>query len=1174
MQHLPEAQLPSLDEVARRAAAVVAGHPLRVEGLRGGGRALLIAEAYRAQPVSTLVVAANAAEAEALAGDLALFLGESASTPALERRVHLFPAWDVPPFEPVSPSGAVVADRIAALFHLTQGQAPVVVASPESLAQRVLPRAVLGAALRYLVEGDELESETLAAHLSAWGYQRVSLVEDRGEFSVRGGLLDVYPALEPMPLRLEMEGDRIERIRAFDPDSQRSREPREELVILPMREVSLGYLAAGEARRAVETRAVDIGMPRLERHALADALEHGLFVPGIEFLAPYVYGALETLFDYLPPATRLWVDEPAQVEAALESTWSAAVAGAAEAESARRFFSPADRLFLEPAAVRAATATLATVELDALIGIGGAPGHARLTCYVLGDLVAPRTAATLTPAAPSFRPLADRIREWTAEGRRVLLAVPSASQRARLHKLLEQHEVHATLSTDPVPALLASRDRAPVIVDGALSQGFRMPGERWVFVGEEDIFGERRQQRRTRKVSAADVLSSLAELKADDYVVHVDHGIGLYHGLKHLAVAGTEGDYLFLEYLGGDRLYLPVDRINLVQKYVGGGGDAHPALDKLGGTAWARVKAKTKEALLSMARELVDVGAKRQVLSGQRFESGDPLYQEFEARFPFDETPDQQRAIDEVLEDLGSERPMDRLVCGDVGFGKTEVAMRAAFVVVMAGRQAAVLVPTTVLAQQHFDTFKTRFAGYPMRIEMLSRFRSKEENAETVAGLADGRIDVVVATHRLLQKDVQFQRLGLLVIDEEHRFGVRDKEKIKALKALVHVLTLTATPIPRTLQMALSGIRDLSVIESPPQDRLAVRTYVTRAEDHVVRDAILREIRRGGQVFFVHNRVDSIDRQAAHLRELVPEAKIVVGHGQMGERDLEQVMDDFQHARANVLVCSAIIESGLDITRANTIVINRADTFGLAQLYQLRGRVGRSNVRAYAYLLIPGEHLIGKDAHKRLQALQELDELGGGFRLAAHDLEIRGAGNMLGKQQSGHITAVGFELYTQMMEDAVREVRGETVTADVEPEIQLGIPAYIPETYVTDVNQRLILYKRLAGFRRADDLAAIADEMQDRFGPLPPLVDTLLRVMDLRRAFKDLLITAARTRGDMVVLEFHPETPVHPDVLLGLAKKEKGRVQLFPDSRLGYRPVERDADGLIGELKALCGRLT
>jgi transcription-repair coupling factor (superfamily II helicase) len=1170
MQHLPESEGPSLADVIRRALATEAGRPFRVEGLRGGGRAFFLAEAYRARPGPFLVLAASGAEAEAIAGDLALFLGESGTTPALERRVHLFPAWDVPAFEPVSPSAAVVADRLATLFYLQEGREPIVVTTAEALAQRLVPRAVLAGALRYLVQGDELATVELAAHLTAWGYQRVPLVEDRGEFSIRGGVVDVFPTLESAPLRLEMEGDRIERIRVFDPDTQRSQEPREEVVILPAREISLRDLGAPDARRAIETRAVEVGVARLERHGMSDALEHGLFFPGVEFLLPYVYPQLTTFFDYLPAGTRLWVDAPSQTEAGWEAAWDAAVLRAREAEEASRIFAPPERLFLAPAEVRPALAALPTVELDPLIGIAGAPDRAHLACYVLADLA----AARVPQATPTMKPVAERIRAWTAEGRRPFLVVPGAAQRVRLQKLLEQHDVHAAIATTPLPTLLAARDRQVVIVEGALSEGFRMPSEPWVFVGEEELFGERRQPRRTRKISAADVLSSLAELKADDYVVHVDHGIGLYRGLKHLAVAGTEGDYLHLEYQGGDRLYLPVDRINLVQKYIGGGDAAKPALDKLGGTTWERVKAKTREALLSMARELVDIGAKRQVLPGASYDSAaDPLYQEFEARFAFDETPDQQRAIDEVLGDLGSERPMDRLVCGDVGFGKTEVAMRAAFVVVMAGRQAAVLVPTTVLAQQHFDSFRERFAGYPLRIEMLSRFRSKAENQTVIAGLTDGTVDVVIGTHRLLQKDVAFKDLGLLVIDEEHRFGVRAKERIKELRALVDVLTLTATPIPRTLQMALSGIRDLSVIESPPLDRLAIRTYVTRADDHVVREAILREIRRGGQVFFVHNRVDSIDRQAAHLRVLVPEATIAVAHGQMRERQLEQVMDDFMHQRANVLVCSAIIESGLDIPRANTIIINRADTFGLAQLYQLRGRVGRSNLRAYAYLLIPGEHLIGKDAHKRLQALQELDELGGGFRLAAHDLEIRGAGNMLGKQQSGHITAVGFELYTQMMEEAVREVRGETVTTEVEPEIQLGIPAYIPEDYVQDVNQRLILYKRLAGIRRAADLAAIVDELHDRYGPVPPLVDSLVRVMELRRALKDLLITAVRVRGDAVVLEFHADTPVRTDTLLALVKRSKGAVQLFPDSRLSYRRHERDADGLVAELKAFCATL-
>ena len=1161
----------ALREVVRQAVALGAGGRLRVEGLRAGGRALAIAETYRARPAPTVVLAPDGGEAEALAGDLAFFLGEGPATAALERRVHLFPAWDVPTFEPLSPSPPVVADRMAALFHLTEGRDPIVVTTPEALMQRVMPRTAFGAALRYLVEGDEVDAGELAAHLTSWGYQRLPVVEDRGEFSVRGALIDVFPALESAPLRLELDGDRIESIRVFDPDSQRSHASREEVVVLPAREISLAALAAPEARRAIETRALEVGMPRLERHALADALANGLFVPGVELVAPYAHPeGLATLFDYLPAGARLWVDEPARVEGAWEAVWEGAAVHAREAEAAGRFFTPIAAWFVEPQAVRTALGALPTVELEPLAGIGGVSGRLRVACHTLADLASLRASQ----ATPTIKPFADRIREWTAEGRRTVLVVAGASQGARLQHLLAQHELEVPVATAPLPAVLAAPGTGPVIVDGALSRGFRLPGEPLVFVGEEELFGERRQHRRTRTVSAADVLSSLAELKSDDYVVHVDHGIGLYRGLRHLTVAGTEGDFLHLEYLGGDRLYLPVDRINLVQKYVGGSDGVKPALDKLGGTTWERVKSKTKEALLAMARELIDTAARRQVLDGRSYEqAGDPLYEEFTARFPFDETPDQERAIADVLADLARVRPMDRLVCGDVGFGKTEVAMRAAFAVVMNGRQTAVLVPTTILAQQHYDTFRERFAGYPVRVEMLSRFRSKAENLAMIEGLATGVVDVVVGTHRLLQKDVQFRDLGLLVIDEEHRFGVRDKERIKALRAVVDVLTLTATPIPRTLQMALTGIRDLSVIESPPVDRLAIRTYVTRADDDVVRDAILREIRRGGQVFFVHNRVESIDRQAAHVAALVPEARVIVGHGQMGERRLEQVMDDFMHQRANVLVCSSIIESGLDIPRANTIVINRADTFGLAQLYQLRGRVGRSNVRAYAYLLIPGEHLIGTDAHKRLAALQELDELGGGFRLAAHDLEIRGAGNLLGKQQSGQIRAVGFELYTQMMEDAVREVRGETLTAEVEPEIQLGIPAYVPETYVPDVNQRLVLYKRLAGIRRAADLDDIAAELQDRFGPVPPLVDSLLQVMSLRRTLKDLLVTAVRKRGEAIVFELHPETPVRPETVLALTRKERDRVRLFPDSRVGYRPDACDTDGLIAELQAFCARL-
>jgi len=688
-----------------------------------------------------------------------------------------------------------------------------------------------------------------------------------------------------------------------------------------------------------------------------------------------------------------------------------------------------------------------------------------------------------------------------------------------------------------------------------------------VLVTEEEIFGQRARRRPERAKSVRALLEDLRALEPNDYVVHVDHGIGVYRGLRHMQVADTEGDYLHLEYLGGDRLYLPVDRINLVQRYVSGDGAA-PPLDKLGGTSWERVKAKTRESLLAMAQELVQLYAAREAHGRPAFGEADGLFSEFEARFPFEETPDQQKAIDEVLGDLGREKAMDRLICGDVGYGKTEVAMRAAWVVVLGGKQVAVLVPTTVLAQQHLETFRARFQGYPVSVEMVSRFRSAAENRETLAKIKSGAVDIVIGTHRLLQRDVEFRNLGLLIVDEEHRFGVRAKERIRNLRPTVDVLTLTATPIPRTLNMALSGIRDLSVIETPPVDRLAIRTYVTRYDEALIRDAVIRELGRGGQVFFVHNRVENIAAVARRLCEIVPEARITVAHGQMAERELERAMLDFMHARTNVLVSSAIIESGLDIPTANTMIVNRADTFGLAQLYQLRGRIGRSHHRAYAYLLIPGEHLITPDAQKRLRALQELDDLGGGFRLAAHDLEIRGAGNLLGKQQSGHITAVGLELYTNMLEQAVRELRGEAAVTEIEPEVQLGIPAYIPETYIADVSQRLVVYKRLAGIRGMPDLEAERAELVDRYGALPPLVDTLLQVMELRRWLKDLRVLRARRRGDGVVLEFDAGTPVTPERLVAFVRESKGKVRMAGGSALDVRVAASDHDGLIAELRA------
>jgi transcription-repair coupling factor (superfamily II helicase) len=715
-----------------------------------------------------------------------------------------------------------------------------------------------------------------------------------------------------------------------------------------------------------------------------------------------------------------------------------------------------------------------------------------------------------------------------------------------------------------VSAFLARNEPGRAAFVGPLHHGFRIPEAGLVFLTVDEIFGTRKRQA-PGKAYPSHYLTSLSELKQDDYVVHLDHGIGVYRGLKFLRVADVAGEFLYLEYEGGDRLYLPVDRINMVQKYIGGDG-AKPALDRLGGTSWEKVKAKAKKSIFAMAEELVQLYALREARAGTAFAAPDAMYSEFEAAFEYEETPDQQRAIDETLAGLQSKKPMDRLICGDVGYGKTEVAMRAAFLAVEGAKQVAVLAPTTILAQQHLQTFRRRFRHHPVRIEMVSRFLTAKEIQQVLADTAKGTVDVIIGTHRLLQKDVEFKDLGLVIVDEEHRFGVKHKERLKKLRELVDVISLTATPIPRTLHMSLVGIRDLSIIETPPLDRLAVQTYVTRYDERVIRDAILRELERGGQVFFLHNRVETIDRLALKLADLVPEAKLAVAHGQMRPKELEKVMLDFLENKTQVLVCSAIIESGLDFPNANTIIINRADQFGLAQLYQLRGRVGRSHRHAYAYLLIPGEKAITPDAERRLRALQEIDGLGGGFKLALHDLEIRGAGNLLGEQQSGQINAIGFELYTEMMEKAVSELKGEEVAPEVDPEIRLGISAYFPDTYIPDVNQRLYFYKRLASLRDTAELEELRAEIIDRFGPYGGPVHNLFLVMNLRRVLKEVLVQQISVSEGKVYLLFHPESPVQVETLLSLIKKPNSRFRLAPDGRLSFTPTHESWDELVAEI--------
>ena len=1010
-----------------------------VMGLRGAAGALMLREMALRLTRPIVVVTSIAAEAEALATETSFFLDEAHNADSATRRVHLMRSWEVKPMALLSPPTDAQASQLAALYAMLRQDAPVIVTSAEALMTRTIPRAVFNDSIVKVAIGDRIDFEILIDALSSCGYQRVPQTEEPGDFSVRGGIVDAYSPLYNDPIRIELEDDVVTSIRHFEGATQRSAEELTEATITRTRYVPPSALKNPKLADTVALRAAEIGMVRKEAAELAETLANGLLFPGAELLMPYVYSReLDNIFDYFPKDALLWMVDPGRIVAEA-NRFSETVARETSAAIQKPAFHPTpESLFLSIDEFERALAKFTAVEIGSLITMTAPrPGWAapvEVKTQPSLKLGANNLSGVRTP--PSFEPLANELKEVQRGQGRSLMIVEGANQVARLRRHLEAWEIEVNTECKSFAALLDWPDYWPAIMDGELSAGAVLQADGLYLYSEEEIFGEPRVRRRRRETGKGALLN-LQELKPDDYVVHIDHGIAKYRGLRHLKVAEVEGDFMNLEYAGNDTMYLPVERINLVQRYIGG-DDGEPKLDKLGSGSWEKVKRRTRQAVLAMAAELLDIYAAREILEGHAYPQPGADYEEFAERFEFEETPDQQAAIDDVIHDMTRAKPMDRLICGDAGFGKTEVALRAAFLAVMDGRQAAVLVPTTILAEQHWDTFRERFKDLPVRVEMVSRFRSHKENRATIEQAAQGKIDIVIGTHRLLSSDVQFPRLGLLVIDEEHRFGVADKERIKKLKKLVPVLTMTATPIPRTLHMAMLGIRDLSVIQTPPPDRQAIRTFVAHFDDGLLREVIMRELNRSGQVFFVHNRVENIEYVARHLRAIVPEAKVAVAHGQMKERQLENVMREFIENRVNLLVCSAIIESGLDIPNANTMVINRADHFGLAQLYQLRGRVGRSRQKAYAYLLIPGEHIITRDAKKRIDALRELveTESGGGFKLAIRDLEHRGAGNLLGREQSGQITAVGFELYTEMMEQAIHELRGEPMRPDFEPELR------------------------------------------------------------------------------------------------------------------------------------------
>lgn len=1129
-----------------------AGQTFRFPRLAGSADALLIAElASRRRPL--VVVTASPLDAQRLAEEVRFF--------APKLRARLFPDWETLPYDPFSPHQDLVSERIATLYALTQGTLDLVFVAAATALGRLPPPAFIAAHTFSLRQGAALELEGLRRQLALAGYEPVAQVLRPGEFAVRGGIVDLFPMGASLPYRIELFDEEIERIKTFDPDSQRTLYPVPEVELLPARE----FPTDEEGRTTFRRRFRETFEGDPSRAMLYKDVSQGVWPAGIEYYLPLFFDETATLFDYVG-AEASWLLH-GDCPAAIESFWQ-------ELEARHRLLGgdrsrpilPPSSLFLDAEGFYTALKAVPRFELR---GDGAESEESRTPPPAAIDARAPQPLAALEQA----------VHAAAAAGERVLLVVQTPGRRETLLERLREAGLEPAL-VEHWQAFLAGEAPLALTV-GPLEHGFSLPAARLLVYTEGELFtggAKTRSRRQTSKATTPEGwIKDLAELTPGAPVVHEEHGIGRYLGLVRMPLGVDEGEFLQLEYAGGDKLYVPVAQLHLVSRYLGADPE-HVELHRLGSGQWEKAKRKAAEQARDTAAELLALYAQRAARPGIAFGFDERDYEAFCAGFPFETTPDQQAAIDAVLADMRSGKPMDRLVCGDVGFGKTEVALRAAFAAVASGKQVVILTPTTLLAEQHFQTFSDRFADWPVRIAELSRLRSSKEQKEALAGLAEGRIDIAIGTHRLLQPDVRFARLGLVIIDEEHRFGVRQKEALKKLRQEVDVLTLTATPIPRTLGMALEGLRDFSVIATAPQKRLAVKTFVAPRSEGLIREAVLREFKRGGQVYFVHNEVRTIENVREELERLLPMARIVVGHGQMSERELERVMRDFTHQRANLLLCTTIIETGIDIPTANTILIDRADRFGLAQLHQLRGRVGRSHHQAYAYLLTDPHVKPSAQAQKRLEAIAQLEDLGSGFYLAMHDLEIRGAGEVLGEEQSGEIQRVGFSLYSRMLEEAVRRLKSGQEPGDLTrpfrtvAEINLHTPALLPDDYCPDVSVRLELYKRLADVDSEAALQELTEELVDRFGPLPPQTRTLVATHRLRIALAPWGVAKVDASEKSLSVQFSPDAPVDPAKVVALIQHDRSVKMVGPD-RLVQTRSTADVDSRVRAVRELVARV-
>jgi transcription-repair coupling factor (superfamily II helicase) len=1112
------------------------GERIRSPLLHGSSDALLLAGLARAgRPLA--VFTATAQDAQRLLEEIPFFHPGA--------RIHLFPDWETLPYDQLSPHLDLVSARLATLYTLMQRSFDALIVPVTTALQRLAPVEYLAARSFHFRQGERLAPADLRGQLVTAGYAHVTQVMAPGEYCVRGGLIDLFPMGSAMPYRIELDDDRVESIRSFDVDSQRSIYKVNEVRLLPAREFPLDEDGQSRFRRNFRDRIE--GDP--SRSRVYKDISKGVPSAGIEYYLPLFFESTATITGYLPAETVV-CSQPG-LQPAIEQFWADTHARYAVLRGDRDHPAlPPHELFLTADQFFGAIKPFARVELspagESRPEAGGPEqeGKGHPSSFILH----PSPTAALPPLGVERRaddPL-HRLRSFAAAfPGRVLVLAEGAGRRETLLEYFTEHGLPPVVVED-YARFGSSTDRLMLGV-GPLRAGFALAEPPLAIVTENELYAQQARPRRARdaaqRVSPEGMLRDLSEVKIGDPVVHESHGIGRYVGLATLDLGEGETEFLTLEYAGGDKLYVPVSSLHLVARYSGGPPESAP-LHQLGSGQWEKAKKKAARQVRDTAAELLALYARRAARVGHAFTVRSHDYEAFAEGFPFEETADQAAAIDSVLGDLKAGKPMDRLICGDVGFGKTEVALRAAFVAVVDGKQVAVLVPTTLLAEQHFNTFSDRFADWPVRIAELSRFRTGRETSDALAGLAEGRIDIAIGTHKLLSRDVKFRQLGLVIVDEEHRFGVRQKERLKALRAEVDVLTLTATPIPRTLAMALEGLRDFSVIATAPERRLAIKTFVARHSRPLIREAALRELKRGGQVYYLHNDIDTIEHVEASLAKLLPEARIRVAHGRMRERELEHAMRDFYQQRFNVLLCTTIIETGIDVPTANTIVINRADKFGLAQLHQLRGRVGRSHHQAYAYLLLPDEGPITAQAKKRLEAIQLMEQLGSGFFLAMHDLEIRGAGEVLGESQSGEMQEVGFSLYVRMLDAAVHSLRNGRepdpgAPLEVATEINLRVPALLPAAYCSDVHERLVLYKRLANCETLEAVEALREELVDRFGPLPEPARVLIECHRLRVLGRPLGIARIDAADTAIQLQFVAKPPIEPAKVLELVRRKK-----------------------------------